>query len=43
MNTKQFSDETGVSPELAKRIIDNLEARGLDVEKVNWVIHEIKE
>lgn len=40
---KILSDDEKVSPQLAKRIIDNLTKRGLDVEMMNSVLWEIKE
>ena len=40
---KDLSEDPKVSPELAKRIIDNLQARNLDIEMLNSVIWEIKE
>lgn len=41
--TKILSEDEKVSPQLAKRIIDNLSKRGLDIENMNSVLWEIKE
>lgn len=47
VESKKLSDETKISPELAKRIIDNLSARDLDIAMFNQVLyslrHEIQE
>ena len=40
---KILSEDEKVSPELAKRIIDNLAKRGLEPEYMHGVIWEIKE
>lgn len=40
---KDLSEDPKVSPELAKRIIDNLFKRGLEPEMLNSVLYEIKE
>lgn len=41
--TKILSEDEKVSPQLAKRIIDNLSKRWLDIENMNSVLWEIKE
>lgn len=38
---QKFSDETKASPQLAKKIIDALTARGLDIELLGMVVNEI--
>ena len=40
---QKFSDETKASPQLAKKIIDSLTARGLDIELLGMVVREIEE
>ncbi len=42
IDIQKFSEETKVTPQLAKKIIDNLQAKWLDIEMFNSVLWEIK-